>query len=196
RRSRLDTAEASRLIRMRGTGEPLAPTIKHRLEATLGVDVNGVRVHADGTAQAASRALRAKAFTHRNHIFLGAGQSQHDLGLMAHEATHALQQDAIARRKPAEEHASAGGPSAAAPPSPAAAGTPARGGAHEAPPREAAAPARTPPAPGAPAAGAPPSASSAASPAAPAPLTPPAAAAPSPALTARASAAPPPPDKP
>lgn len=96
----LDTGAASRLIHSRGAGEPLKPNVKHRLEHSLGIDVNGIRVHSDGNAHAANRALRAKAFTHRNHIFLGAGQSQHDLNLMAHEGTHVLQQDGIARRKP------------------------------------------------------------------------------------------------
>ena len=87
----------------------MKPTVKHRLEASLGVDVNGVRVHNDGNAQAANRALRARAFTHRNHIFLGAGQSQHDMNLMAHEGTHVLQQEGIARRKPSSPAAGATG---------------------------------------------------------------------------------------
>ena len=120
RRERLDTTTASRLIHTRGSGEPLKPNVKHRLEASLGVDVNGVRVHSDGNAQAAARALRARAFTHRNHIFLGAGQSQHDLNLMAHEGTHVLQQDGIARRKTAEgERGAAPAPGPAAVTSPA-----------------------------------------------------------------------------
>jgi len=95
----LDTDTASRLIHERGVGEPLAPTVRKRIEGSLGVDVGGIRVHADGNAQSAARALHAKAFTHRNHIFLAAGQSPHDVNLLAHESTHVLQQDAIARRK-------------------------------------------------------------------------------------------------
>jgi hypothetical protein len=126
KREGLDTGTASRLIHARGAGEPLKPNVKHRLEHSLGVDVNGIRVHSDGNAQAANRALRAKAFTHRNHIFLGAGQSQHDMSLMAHEGTHVLQQEAIARRKPEqtepsgparpEGESAAGGESATAAP--------------------------------------------------------------------------------
>ena len=99
RRRGLDTDTASRLIHERGVGEPLAPTVRKRIEGSLGVDVGGIRVHADGNAQSAARALHAKAFTHRNHIFLAAGQSPHDVNLLAHESTHVLQQDAIARRK-------------------------------------------------------------------------------------------------
>jgi hypothetical protein len=102
KRRKLDLDAATRSIHSRGTGEPLAPTVKSRLEASLGVGVEGVRVHADSNAHVASRALNAKAFTHRNHIFLGGGQSQHDLGLMAHEGTHVLQQDAIVRRRPTD----------------------------------------------------------------------------------------------
>jgi hypothetical protein len=114
KRENLDTASASRMIHARGAGEPLKPNVKHRLEASLGVDVNGIRVHSDGNAQAANRALRAKAFTHRNHIFLGAGQSQHDMNLMAHEGTHVLQQEGIARRKPESPSASQGRDAASA----------------------------------------------------------------------------------
>jgi len=97
---RIQTATAARHMRSRGTGEPLVPSVRERIESTLGVELGGVRVHTDGNAQAAAKALRAKAFTHRNHVFLGPGQSQHDVGLMAHETTHVLQQDAVIRRKP------------------------------------------------------------------------------------------------
>lgn len=95
---------AEQRIRRRGEGDPLPPAVKGRIESSVGVDLGGVRVHSDSNAQAASKALKAKAFTHRSHIFLGAGQSKHDVGLMAHETTHVLQQGAI-ERKPAESKA-------------------------------------------------------------------------------------------
>jgi len=100
-RRRLQTGVASRHIQARGSGDALLPSVRDRLEANMGVDLEGVRVHADSNAQAASRALHAKAFTHRNHIFLGPGQSPQDVALLAHESTHVLQQDAVVRRKPA-----------------------------------------------------------------------------------------------
>ncbi len=100
-RRRLQTEVASRHIHARGSGDELLPSVRDRLEANLGVDLEGVRVHTDSNAQAASQALRAKAFTYRNHIFLGPGQSPQDVALLAHESTHVLQQDAVVRRKPA-----------------------------------------------------------------------------------------------
>jgi hypothetical protein len=129
----LHTDLAAQQIQARGAGEPLAPSVRTRLERTIGVDLGAVRVHADAGAQAASKALRAKAFTHRNHIFLGAGRSPHDVGLMAHESTHVLQQRALERRPPAA--APAGGK--AAPP----AGAPGEPAKPEASRRERAAPA-------------------------------------------------------
>lgn len=95
-------ATAGQAIRGRGAGDPLAPTTRGALERSLGVDLGAVRVHATAGAHSAARALRARAFTHRNHIWLGPGESQADLKLMAHETTHVLQQDGIVRRKPAE----------------------------------------------------------------------------------------------
>jgi hypothetical protein len=95
---KLDDAEAR--IHRRGSGEPLPATVKGRMESSMGVDLSPVRVHSDANAHAASKALKAKAFTHKQHIFLGAGQSKHDVGLMAHETTHALQQGAVERKPP------------------------------------------------------------------------------------------------
>ncbi len=96
------TAAAARAIHGRGAGEALLPATRASLERSLGVDLGDVRVHATGSANAAARALRARAFTHRNHIWLGAGESQADLKLMAHETAHVLQQDGVVRRKPAQ----------------------------------------------------------------------------------------------
>jgi hypothetical protein len=95
-------AAATLAIHSRGAGQPLIFTTRGALERSLGVDLGLVRVHATPGAHRAARSLRARAFTHRNHIWLGAGESQADLKLMAHEATHVLQQDGIVRRKPAE----------------------------------------------------------------------------------------------
>ena len=39
--------------------------------------------------------MGAKAFTHGNHIYYGAGQSPHDLKLTAHEAVHTVQQGGV-----------------------------------------------------------------------------------------------------
>ena len=64
------------------------------VEPVLGSDLSGVRVHSDPTSHRAARDIGAKAFTHRDHVFLGAGQSSSDVSLMAHELTHTVQQGA------------------------------------------------------------------------------------------------------
>jgi len=74
------------------TGTPLSSTVRDHVEPVLGADLSGVRVHADAQSQQANREINAKAFTHKNDIFLGAGQSPSDIQLMAHEATHVVQQ--------------------------------------------------------------------------------------------------------
>jgi Domain of unknown function (DUF4157) len=73
-------------------GSPVPSNIRSRVEPVLGHDVSGVQVHADPTSQRVARDIGARAFTHRNHVFLGAGQSSLDVSLMAHELTHTVQQ--------------------------------------------------------------------------------------------------------
>ena len=90
-----------------GGGETLRPSLSHRLERHLGTDLSRVRVHSGGTAESAARALGARAFTVGRDIWLGAGESPDDLRLMAHEATHVVQQGqdggaAAIQRKPAD----------------------------------------------------------------------------------------------
>jgi hypothetical protein len=113
------SAAAGQAIHSRGAGVPLAPATRVIMERSLGVDLGDVRVHAGSGAHVAARALRARAFTHRNHIWLGPGESQANLRLMAHETAHVLQQDGIVRRKPADEElAPADQAAAARPPTP------------------------------------------------------------------------------
>ena len=73
-------------------GEPMAPDVRERVEPVLGADLGGVRVHAGAGASAAAGSIGARAFTHGNHIWLGAGESARDHRLLAHEATHVVQQ--------------------------------------------------------------------------------------------------------
>lgn len=79
-------------IKSPGSGSPLSESVRSRVEPVLGADLSSVRVHTDSQSQLASRNIQAKAFTHGNNIFVGAGQSPHDVKLMAHEATHTVQQ--------------------------------------------------------------------------------------------------------
>ena len=84
---------ASQAIRSSGPGHPLGPGVRRRLEQSMGRDFSGVRVHTDGSSHHAANALHARAFTHGNHIWLGKGESPNDLGLMAHESAHVVQQE-------------------------------------------------------------------------------------------------------
>jgi len=96
-------ATASHAIHSKGAGEPLNTNTRSKLESSMGVDLSEVRVHEDSSARQAAGGLKARAFTHKNNIWLGHGQSQSDLRLMAHESTHVLQQGGVVRRKPMEE---------------------------------------------------------------------------------------------
>jgi hypothetical protein len=72
--------------------QPLSPLVRQQVEPVLGVSLSAVRVHDDAAAHRAAAQLGAKAFTHKQDIWLGAGQRTDDVSLLAHEATHVAQQ--------------------------------------------------------------------------------------------------------
>ncbi|MGY1708337.1 DUF4157 domain-containing protein [Geodermatophilus sp. SYSU D00758] len=76
-----------------GGGRPLEAKIRARIEPHLGIDLGHVRVRQGPDAAGAAHALHARAFTSGSTIFLGAGSSPTDVGLMAHEAVHVAQQE-------------------------------------------------------------------------------------------------------
>jgi hypothetical protein len=73
-------------------GQPLAPHIQQAIEHSFLVDLSNVRIHLSPTARKNAAALSARAFAYGSDIFLGPGEHPHDLGLMAHEAAHVVQQ--------------------------------------------------------------------------------------------------------
>jgi hypothetical protein len=81
-------------IQVPDSGAPLSASVREKVEPMLGADLSRVRVHTGSSANDAAKDLHAKAFTHKNHIWLGPNQNPDDLELMAHEATHVVQQDA------------------------------------------------------------------------------------------------------
>jgi hypothetical protein len=85
---------ADQVTRNPPAGAPLPPAMRHKLETGLDTDLSDVRVHQGNSAETVAQQLQARAFTHQNHIWLGAGESVHDVQLMAHEATHVVQQGA------------------------------------------------------------------------------------------------------
>ena len=68
------------------------------MEPRFGHDFSRVRVHADGTAAHAARAMRARAYTIGQDIVFGSGQyapaTTEGQKLLAHELTHVVQQNA------------------------------------------------------------------------------------------------------
>jgi hypothetical protein len=82
-------------------GDPLPDVVRSILEAILGVDLAGVRIHKQPEDREAARELDARAFALGGDIWLGPGESDHDVRLMAHEVAHVLQGDHLLRRAPA-----------------------------------------------------------------------------------------------
>lgn len=78
----------------RGAGAPVAASIRAAVEPEVGASLAHVRVHSDDSAREAAGAIGARAFAYQSDVFLGPGASAGDLGLMAHELTHVVQQGA------------------------------------------------------------------------------------------------------
>jgi hypothetical protein len=90
---------AEQAIATKGSGRAMNPDTRGTLESRMGADLGDVRVHDDAAAQGAASDLDARAFTHQNDIWLGEGESDKDVGLMAHETTHVIQQGDSAQRQ-------------------------------------------------------------------------------------------------
>jgi len=91
-------AAATRAVATKDAGAPLRLHVLQKLESRMGADLSGVRVHEGSAAQESAAALQARAFTHKGDIWLGKGESQENTNLMAHEATHVVQQGAAVSR--------------------------------------------------------------------------------------------------
>jgi hypothetical protein len=97
----------TRLLGLRGGGDPLPERVRSFFEPRFGRDFSHVRVHADSDAAESARAVQARAYTFGHDIFFDAGEfaieSTHGQRLLAHELTHVIQQ------QPAEGRAVHGG---------------------------------------------------------------------------------------
>lgn len=75
-----------------GAGSPLDTRVSDRYSHALGVDLSGVRIHADYAASAAADRLGAPAYTIGSHIVFGRGRfdpsSCRGSWLLAHELVH------------------------------------------------------------------------------------------------------------
>jgi hypothetical protein len=87
----------SRIRSLRGGGRPLSDPDRAFFEPRFGHDFSKIRIHSDGRAADAARAVDARAFTVGQEVVLGAGQCTHgsEAGskLMAHELAHVGQQN-------------------------------------------------------------------------------------------------------
>jgi hypothetical protein len=89
-------------------GKPLPDGVQREMESGLGTDFSRVRVHDSAEDRADAGRLSAKAFTHGEHIWLGAGESANDRKLMAHELTHVVQQGAATETPSVQRQAALG----------------------------------------------------------------------------------------
>ena len=96
-------AIAAGAIKNKCPGEPLAAGVRAQLENSLDYDLGPVRLHTGVRAREIGKKLKSKAFTHKNHIWLGPGQSSKDVKLLAHETTHVIQQGGVEHRKKSVE---------------------------------------------------------------------------------------------
>ncbi len=84
-------------------GNPLPAKLRSELEPKFGADFSNVRVHTGAQSDSLNRSIGAQAFTHSNHIYMGAGKynpgSTSGKQLLAHELTHVVQQTGSVSRK-------------------------------------------------------------------------------------------------
>jgi Domain of unknown function (DUF4157) len=94
-----------RLEVSKAAGRPLAGELRRDMEEGFQRDFSDVRIHTGPEPASMSRAIRAKAFTYRNHIYFSDGTydpgSREGRQLLAHELTHVIQQTG-GRAPPAE----------------------------------------------------------------------------------------------
>jgi len=81
----------------RGSGQPLADSVRKPMEQAFGADFSGVNVHTDTQSDQLNQSIQAKAFTTGKDIFFRQGEydpgSRGGQELIAHELTHVVQQN-------------------------------------------------------------------------------------------------------
>jgi len=86
----------SRIDSLKGGGQQLDSTTRLFFEPRFGHDFSNVRVHSDSNASETAKSINARAFTHDNHVVMGAGEyqpkSQSGQRLLGHELAHVIQQ--------------------------------------------------------------------------------------------------------
>ncbi len=94
---------SNRINSSRGKGSGLSGSTKSFMESRFETDFSNVNIHIGGEATQMNRELNAKAFTVGNDIYFNEGQyqpgSNEGKHLLAHELTHAVQQNISVRKK-------------------------------------------------------------------------------------------------
>ncbi|MEN8132551.1 MAG: DUF4157 domain-containing protein [Pseudomonadota bacterium] len=88
------------------SGRALPTRVRNFMEPRMGYRFAHVRLHDNSRDQADAASLRARAFTYRNYIWFGKGQSTDNRRLMAHELAHVVQQRAAVQRRVLDESVS------------------------------------------------------------------------------------------
>jgi Domain of unknown function (DUF4157) len=83
----------------KGSGQQLDESTRSNMEAKMGADLSGVKIHTDSNAQEMAAAVNAKAFTHGEDIYFGSGYSPGDTELLSHELAHTQQNQAGIHQK-------------------------------------------------------------------------------------------------
>jgi len=85
-----------------GCGQTLPGSLRAFFEPRFGVDFSQVRVHTDAAASHLAQSMNARAFTVGRNVVFGAGQyapgTMEGQRLIAHELTHAVQQEGLKSR--------------------------------------------------------------------------------------------------
>jgi hypothetical protein len=92
---------AGGLVEELDAGQPLDSSTRAFFEPIIGVDLRGVRIHADQSSADVAKALNARAFTAGTHVFFAANRyapvTAPGRALLGHELTHVVQQAAANR---------------------------------------------------------------------------------------------------
>lgn len=93
---------SAKIQHSKGQGTAVPKEIQQKMKASTGYRFDNIKVKADGESAELCEALGARAFANGADIWLGRGESIHDVGLMAHELTHVVQQGAAEKVSPHE----------------------------------------------------------------------------------------------
>jgi hypothetical protein len=96
------------LSQSKGTGRQMPEHTRAEMEASIGADFSGVRIHDNSNAAQMNEGLNAQAFAHGNDIYFSSGKYDPETTsgkhLLAHELTHTVQQGGAAIQKKDHVH--------------------------------------------------------------------------------------------